>query len=162
MQRFLFILKTCLKDKIFLNGGRADRWEFFSFNIFALVVRLILGVALSVVMSYTVTPDQNSKLASVVNILFVIINFILFIAQYTSTLRRLHDSNRSGRHLMPILAGLLIVLGGVILMNPLMVRAGEILAGVGVIYALVLCFLPGTKGDNDFGAPCPSIPPVTK
>lgn len=161
MQRFLFVLKTCLKDKIFLNGGRADRWEFFSFNIFALVIRLILGVIMTLILKYTVTPEQTSSVASVVNIIFVVINFVLFVAQYTSTLRRLHDTNRSGRHLLPILAGLLIVLGGFILMNPIMVYAGEGVAVAGVLYALVLCFLKGTPGANDFGDPCPSIPPAS-
>lgn len=160
MNRFLFVLKVCLRDKIFLNGGRADRWEFFAFNIFAMLVRVVIGVAVTLLVNYLVSSGQTGTITSALNIVFVVINFILFVAQYTSTLRRLHDTNRSGHHLLPILAGLLIVLGGFILMNPIMVYAGEAVAAVGVLYAFVLCFLPGTPGDNRFGPPCPSIPPA--
>lgn len=163
MNRILFVLKTCLKDKIFLNGGRADRFEFFVFNIIAFLIRLILLFPINYLLMYiTASQGGPGTINQVVSIIFVVINFILFIAQYTSTLRRLHDTNRSGHHLLPILAGLLIILGGVILMNEWIVIGGEILAVVGMVYVIIICCFPGTPGDNRFGSPCPSIPPQTK
>lgn len=161
MNRILFVLKTCLKDKIFLNGGRADRFEFFVFNIFAIIVFFILWIPLQLLLVSLTGENSNSgTFTQVIHILFRVVTFILFIAQYTSTLRRLHDTNRSGHHLLPILAGLLLSLGGVFLMNELLIRAGEIVAGLGLLYIIVLCCFPSTQGDNRFGAPCPSIPSI--
>lgn len=152
MQRFLHIIKLCLKDKIFISGGRADRWEFFVFNIFAILLRVIIFLAQMALAGLAVSPMVNQGLS----MLFVVINFILFISQYTSTIRRLHDTNRTGHHLLPILAGLVSILVGIFTANTMYITIGEIVAVVGMVYVIVLCALPGTKGDNRFGSPVSS------
>lgn len=159
MTRFLFVLKICLREKIFLNGGRGDRFEFFVFNIFAFALFFVLWLPVnSLLTSALVSVDGSDSITQTIHIIFRVLTFILFIAQYTSTLRRLHDTDRSGHHLLPIMAGLLITLGGVIIMNEMIVRAGEVIAGLGLLYVLVLCCLPGSKGSNRFGPPSPSTP----
>lgn len=140
MHTALTAIKVCLKDKIFITSGRAGRAEFWWFTLFALLVRLVL-----LPMNYI----------AALGAIYAIINFIVFIANYTAALRRLHDSNRAGLHFVPLFVGLLLIPAGLFLSLPLAVKAGEAIAGLGMLYVLVLCALPGTKGSNLYGDPCP-------
>jgi uncharacterized membrane protein YhaH (DUF805 family) len=61
---------------------------------------------------------------------------------------RLHDVNMSGKWLLGFMA--FIVLGA-ILKNAMMVGVLSVIFWVGS--AIIYCFVPGTGGDNDYGAP---------
>lgn len=149
MHRFLHVLKTCLKDKIFVSGGRGHRYEFFVFNIFAMLVRGVIYGLQGLVLTLGLTGFA----AQGVSMVFVVLSFILFIAQYTSTLRRLHDTNRTGHHLLPIIIGVFSIFYGIFTANAMIMLVGEVITSVSVLYALILCALPGTKGPNRFGQP---------
>ena len=97
MHNFIQAIKTCIMVKLFITGGRASRPEFWWFTLFAVAVRLV---------TYPLTT------MAYLGIIYSIINFIVFVAQYTALVRRLHDTNRSGLHIAPALAGLLVGLGG--------------------------------------------------
>lgn len=133
-------LRTCLKDKIFLTGGRAGRFEFWVFTLFAVIVRAAL---------------YPLNLVEYLGILYAVVSFILFIAHYTALIRRLHDTNRGTHHVFPALAGVIVILIGFVMAKPLFVHAGEIVAVLGVLYLIVICSLKGTQGDNRYGPPAP-------
>ncbi len=140
MLSFFSAIKVCLKDRLFITGGRAGRAEFWWFTLFAVAVRVALY------------PMNSIHLLAM---FYAVINFIVFIAHYTCMVRRLHDTGRSGLHIGPMLVGLLVLFSGFILSMPLAVTVGEVIAGVGAIYVLVLCCLKGSEGDNIFGSPQP-------
>lgn len=139
MQIWLAI-RTCLKDKIFVTGGRAGRAEFWWFTLFTILVRAAM---------------YPLNLVGYVAIIFSIVSFLLFIGNYTSLTRRLHDTNRSIIHCFPLVVGLLLALVGFFTNVRLAVTVGEVLAGATLIYLLVLCALPGTQGPNKYGEPMP-------
>ena len=140
MHNFIQAIKTCIMVKLFITGGRASRPEFWWFTLFAVAVRLV---------TYPLTT------MAYLGIIYSIINFIVFVAQYTALVRRLHDTNRSGLHIAPALAGLLVGLSGFLIMNQMVAYAGMGIAALGIIYVLVLCAFPGTQGDNQYGSPMP-------
>lgn len=142
MNTFLAVIKYCLKDKLFYAGGRATRTEFWLFTLFAILVRVILFPL-----------NMIEAGAMILGMIYAIINFVVFVAHYTVLVRRLHDTNRSAMHFGPFFVGMLLILAGFFLAVPLSVLVGEVLSCAGIIYALVLCALPGTKGSNDYGDP---------
>lgn len=144
MNTFLAVIKYCLKDKLLFAGGRATRTEFWLFTLFAILVRLIL---------FPLNLIEAG--AMVFGMIYAVINFLVFVAHYTVLVRRLHDTNRSAMHFAPFFVGMLLILAGFFLALPLAITVGEILSCVGIVYALVLCALPGNKDSNDYGAPVP-------
>ena len=113
MQIWLAI-RTCLKDKIFVTGGRSGRAEFWWFTLFTILVRAAM---------------YPLNLVGYVAIIFSIVSFLLFIGNYTSLTRRLHDTNRSIIHCFPLVVGLLLALVGFFTNVRLAVTVGEVLAG---------------------------------
>ena len=67
-------IKTCLKDKLFVTGGRAGRAEFWWFTIFTILVRVAM---------------YPLNLAGYAGIIFAAVSFLLFIGNYTVLTRRL-------------------------------------------------------------------------
>lgn len=139
MQIWLAI-RTCLKDKLFITGGRAGRAEFWWFTLFSLIVRAAM---------------YPLNLVGYFAIIFSVISFLLFIGNYTVLVRRLHDTGRSIIHAFPLIIGLIVGLAGFLMKINLAVTVAEVIVGVSALYLLVLCALPGTKGPNIFGDPMP-------
>lgn len=140
MNMFFQAIKTCLKDKLFITGGRASRAEFWCFIIFAALLRLV---------SHPLTFNHYTT------VLYSIINFIVFLGIYTVTLRRLHDTGRSGLHVAPVLIGLLVIGVGFFMMIPNSLQVGAGISGLGIIYLLVVCTLKGNPNANHYGDPMP-------
>lgn len=140
MNMFFQAIKTCVKDKLFITGGRASRAEFWYFMLFATCLRLV---------SHPLTWNHYTT------VLYSIINFIVFLGIYTVTLRRLHDTDRSGLHVAPVLIGLLIIGVGFFMMIPMSLQVGASVSGAGILYLLALCTLKGTPGANRYGKPMP-------
>ncbi|MCI6864480.1 MAG: DUF805 domain-containing protein [Anaerobiospirillum succiniciproducens] len=140
MYGLISAIKVCLKDKLFITGGRAGRAEFWWFTLFAVAVRVVF------------LPLNTIQY---LGIIYSVINFIVFVGHYTVMVRRLHDTGRSGLHIGPMLVGLLVSFAGFVIVMPLAVTVGEIIAGLGALYVLVLCVLKGDAGDNLFGPPSP-------
>lgn len=145
MHAILAIIKTCLKDKLFLAAGRAGRMEFWGFTLFAILIRIILFPL-----------NMISHGAMLLGMVYAIINFVIFVAHYTALIRRLHDTNRSAVHVAPVFIGLLLIVGAVFSSIPMLVMAGEVLSVGGLIYVLVLAVLPGNKGSNNYGPEAPT------
>ena len=108
-------VKTCLKDKYVKFTGRASRSEFWYFYLFTVICSLVsnsgyfvsdaFGMFLSLAVSIVVCPPIMG-----------------------ATVRRLHDINKSGWH---ILIGIIPILGW--------------------IYMIVILCKKGTYGSNRFG-----------
>ena len=118
MKYFILGLKNWNKFK-----GRANRSEFWYFNLFYLILSIILYYIDISFLGYN-PMDPTS-----IGILQTAYNLALLIPSFSVTFRRLHDINKSGWNLLWMLIPLL-----------------------GAVYIIILNILKGTDGDNKYGA----------
>ena len=102
-------------------SGRASRSEFWWFYLFI----VIIGTILSIIANAT---GANSSSGMGVNILSIIIYVVLVLASLSVSVRRLHDTNKSG---------------WLVLLN--------LLCCIGPIILIVFWVQPSTEGDNSYG-----------
>ena len=97
---FFEAIKTCLK-KYATFSGRASRSEFWYFQLFIIIIIFASSILLN----------------TIVGTLGIYIFFIFYIAilipTYAVACRRLHDINRSGWWLVPILISSIFVIGSI-------------------------------------------------
>ena len=159
---------------VFDATGRARRSEFWWFFLFQVLVsfaaQIGLGiyaigdpaalVALSDKEMMELWLTQNSDLAWIAGYLFAGQLLFLWVPNLTLTIRRLHDTNRSGWFMfMPLVALILSILGMFFFAAGAAVSRGAIAIVIAfaliplaasIWYFVVLC-LPGTHGGNRFG-----------
>ncbi|MAB28444.1 MAG: hypothetical protein CMJ53_04075 [Planctomycetaceae bacterium] len=116
--------------------GRASRTEFWSWWLWNLALFFLASFLLALVTSDSLgatAPGQQSSPPIAGMALYVIGNLYILLSLLPSigvSIRRLHDQDRSGWW---ILLNFICALGGIIL--------------------LVIQTMPGTEGENRFGAP---------
>jgi len=157
-------------------SGRSRRLEYWMFTLGVWVLSTILNsVFFAFGMSFIAPVDAAamnpeelvSTMMTTMEPYFIVMGLIslaLFIPTIAVTVRRLHDTNRSGWWiLMPwgalLLSFMSVILGGMLAaITPALVIVGIILAIVmelaalaGFIVLLVFMFLEGTRGPNRFG-----------
>lgn len=129
-------------------SGRANRAEFWFFNLF-----LIAGNALIVMLAAS---------RPTLDFIGTVWSFVVLLPSLSVSVRRMHDTDRSGAYiLIGFLGSVLIAFGVVLLLLNFMskdVAAGVlgsfILVIVGMtlmVWQFVLYCLPGTPGPNRFG-----------
>ena len=116
------IIKSVLVDKYASISGRANRTEFWVWQLFNLVLNIVLGV-LSLALS-----SIGEGAVYVGGVLSVIVALALIIPNICVAVRRLHDTGRGGGWWFIIFVPL-----------------------VGAIWFLVLMLLPGESQSNRFG-----------
>ena len=116
------IIKSVLVDKYASISGRANRTEFWVWQLFNLVLNIVLGV-LSLALS-----SIGEGAVYVGGVLSVIVALALIIPNICVAVRRLHDTGRGGGWWFIIFVPL-----------------------VGAIWFLVLMRLPGESQSNRFG-----------
>lgn len=129
-------LRACFTTK-----GRAQRKEFWIIEGISLIYSLLLGlVVLFVVSSKQATSASKSTL-----ILVTVLGLVFFIASLYVWIRRLHDLNRSGWWLSPIVGKIACKFLGFSLFSVLMDLAC-------LAWFIVLGSVDGTPGENDYGS----------
>ncbi|WP_293992302.1 DUF805 domain-containing protein [Sphingomonas sp.] len=152
-------------------AGRSQRqeiWWYFVGYILLWVVILAaiaaVGLSASGRMPYAVSSISGIDLGAVILSLstFGLVLFFLWLGLLLPTLavqvRRLHDLDRSGWWIMlswgPYLLSFLVGTLGAISQSGLLILIGSYLSGLSwLLFAvlLVIYFLPGIKGENDYG-----------
>jgi uncharacterized membrane protein YhaH (DUF805 family) len=122
---FLEAVTTCLTDKYFKSSGRAQLPEFWWFALFSFI---LFGLAAAL--------DNLADPSKGATILSIAIKLLLTLPYIAVTIRRLHDTNKSGWYYFVVLIPL-----------------------AGFIILLYFCALKGTVGPNRFG-PDPLNPEV--
>ncbi|MBP7704463.1 MAG: DUF805 domain-containing protein [Caulobacter sp.] len=107
--------------------GRARRSEYWLFYLFQIIVYVILMVLIGVTGGFN-DPEGAGMFGSVFGILYILFALGLLVPNLAVTVRRLHDTDRSGWW---IFISLVPFIGG--------------------IWLLVLTVLDGTPGTNKFG-----------
>lgn len=98
-----------------------EYWTFTLLNIFFVFALIFIGSFAKLL--------NNINIGSVTMIISFAFTFILFIPSLAVTVRRLHDTNKSGMTIFVVLTPF-----------------------VGAIWLLVLLCQDGTKGDNNYGS----------
>ncbi|MEQ9488247.1 MAG: DUF805 domain-containing protein [Alphaproteobacteria bacterium] len=110
----------CITKKYATFTGRARRKEYWLFALLYFIVNLVFAVIGGSL--YSASSLQALNTVSIVIVL------VLFLPSLAVTVRRLHDTDRSGWW---VLISLIPV--------------------IGTIWLLVLLVLPGTRGSNNYG-----------
>lgn len=108
---FADAIRICVKEKYAHFEGRATRSEYWYFYLFVLITSVICQTA-ATVMSF-VSEDAAMKIWS----LYIIFGLAIFLPQLGVTIRRLHDTGKSGRYLLIVLipiAGIFIFIAQLI------------------------------------------------
>jgi uncharacterized membrane protein YhaH (DUF805 family) len=148
-------------------SGRSRRMEYWMFQLFMLLVYVALMVLMMVLGGGALMAggDPNAMMAAggaamIVFALYGLFALAMFIPSLAVSVRRLHDTNRSGWWILAPLSGYVILLIGTVMAagNPDNPGLGGILAMVGMIAVIVLgltllvfMFLEGTRGPNNYG-----------
>lgn len=150
-------------------SGRSRRMEFWMWQVFQLLVYVAFTILMMLLGGgmMMLTPGDPSALVAgggvilLLGGLYLVYILAVFIPSLAVSVRRLHDTNRSGWWLLAPLAPYVLVIlgGGMALSSPDSPGGGGALmllgiAGVAILglMLLVFYFLEGTKGPNRFGA----------
>jgi uncharacterized membrane protein YhaH (DUF805 family) len=150
-------------------SGRSRRMEYWMFQLFMFLVYMAMVVLMMVVgggaMMMMASGDPSGPLAAggavvVIFGLYLVFALAMFIPALAVTVRRLHDTNRSGWWILAPISGYVIMaIGGVMAAaSPDNPGLGGVLAVVGMVAVLglaltllVFMFLEGTRGPNNYG-----------
>ena len=102
---FFEAIKTCFK-KYATFSGRASRSEFWYFQLFIAIFFFTYPVLL-----FTIVP--NELIITLGGFIYIISYIAILIPTYAVACRRLHDINRSGWWLVPILITSAFVIGSI-------------------------------------------------
>lgn len=128
MMSFFEAVRTCMVEKYFRFSGRATRAEYWWFELFIFVVSMV-ATTIMMIGALLVVADPD-HMAIWFGILFfgLLINLSFVIPNITVTVRRLHDTGRSGWWYLV-----------------------NFIPYVGWIPLLVFCCLRSEIGENEYG-----------
>jgi uncharacterized membrane protein YhaH (DUF805 family) len=147
-------VSTCLRKYVGFSG-RARRSEFWWFVLFGFLVGIAASFVDGLIGSHPLTPGGSGPVASLASI-------ALFLPQLAVTVRRLHDTNRSGLWLLGFYAFFVVVvvvavmslfsgavqIGGA---SPVLAIACFAILLAALIWYIVIMCQKGTEGTNRFG-----------
>lgn len=108
--------------KTFSWNGRASRKEFWMFNLITLILYIACFIALLV-------NENNELIFGIFSLILLLLIILTFIQSFTLSIRRLHDTNKSGWWLLI-----------------------QLIPYIGSFILFIFYCLKGNKGDNSFGA----------
>jgi uncharacterized membrane protein YhaH (DUF805 family) len=149
-------------------SGRSRRMEYWMFQLFMFLVYLALIVLMMAVGGGALmmaASDPSAALAAggaamIIFVLYILFALAMFIPALAVTVRRLHDTNRSGKWVLAFVGAYALVLVGGFMAasSPDNPGIGGIISLVGslavlglALVLLVFMFLEGTRGPNNYG-----------
>ncbi|HEX6377225.1 MAG TPA: DUF805 domain-containing protein [Allosphingosinicella sp.] len=148
-------------------SGRSRRMEYWMFQLFMFLVYIALMLLMMILGGGALMSGGDpgaiaaaGGAAMIVLALYGLFALAMFIPSLAVTVRRLHDTNRSGWWILAPLAGYVVMaVGGAMAAgSPDNPGLGGILAMVGLVAViglgitlLVFMFLEGTRGPNKYG-----------
>jgi uncharacterized membrane protein YhaH (DUF805 family) len=152
-------------------SGRSRRTEFWMWILFQFLIAIAFVILLMMLGGAALTaatdPTQMMAVGGVAVILYLIyllVSLAFFIPSLAVTVRRLHDTNRSGWWIMLFWGPYLLMLVSPFVIASSAATGGDGMAGgalalvasiglvVGGLTLLVFMFLEGTRGPNQYGA----------
>ena len=153
-------------------SGRSRRTEFWMWVLFQILIAIAFGFLFMILvggaaLTAATDPAQMMAFGGIALLLYLIyalIGLAFFIPSLAVTVRRLHDTNRSGWWIMLFWGPYLLMLVSPFIFMSSAAAGGDGAAGgammlvatlawfVGGITLLVFMFLEGTRGPNKYGA----------
>lgn len=155
-------------------SGRSRRMEFWMWTLFQVLLAFAVMVVLLMLVGGAAMSGDPTQLmavggaALVLYLLYLLAALIFFIPNLAVTVRRLHDTNRSGWWVMLFWGPYLLMIVASVILSASATSGvpaeGTLMAGglvslvsmlallVGSLVLLVFMFLEGTRGPNRFGA----------
>lgn len=151
-------------------SGRSRRMEFWMWKLFTILVAMVVWILIMGMIGGAAFGGGDPQAiaaagggAMIVMMLYALFALATFIPDLAVTVRRLHDTDRSGwwilAPLVPYVVALVAAIGGAATGDQNGLAAGGIIAGIAMLAALVLgivllvfMFLEGTRGPNRFGS----------
>jgi uncharacterized membrane protein YhaH (DUF805 family) len=140
-------------------SGRSRRMEYWMFFVFQFLIGLVfqfllLAVGGSGVMMAGGDPTAVAATGGaimIVLLLMLVVQLALLIPSLAVTVRRLHDTNRSGWWILGPVAGYVLAFAGAGMESNAVSLIGLlVILGLGITL-LVFMFLDGTPGPNRYG-----------
>ncbi|MGO4482317.1 DUF805 domain-containing protein [Rhizobium pisi] len=128
---FTEAVRTVLTKKYATFSGRASRSEYWWFQLFYVLIAIILAILAALSGAFSINQDESSPLIFI----FGAIGGLLALAIVSLQVRRFHDRNMSGWWYLAVI---------ILSMVPFIGRA------TGIALA-VLSTMKGTEGPNKFG-----------
>ena len=145
--KFTEATKTCLK-KYFQMSGRASRSEYWWFLLAIVIATVIAALMDLMLFDASKNIDGSGPIEGIVGLVLIIPNF-------TASIRRLHDTNRSGWYLLAPLAGLMFAIFVGKMIGPTLGQGGPIIVGIIMILSFLLPIWwqtrPSDPNPNKFG-----------
>ena len=152
-------------------SGRSRRMEYWMYTLGVVIMYVIFGVIAGVIVGGAAgfaSSGGGGRLAGgmmgmfaslgLLGIILAVIWLALLIPSIAVTIRRLHDTNRSGFWILayfgPYVLGYILAIAGAAAQSTPLIMLGGACSILGFVMALVLLvfmFLPGTAGSNRFG-----------
>ena len=123
---FIEAVRVCLSEKYFTISGRASRSEYWWFTLAGGLFAFIWG--LSIAFAILLVDQISGTLYAMLMLFFVMAMLALIVPSITVSIRRLHDTGRSGWWYFV-----------------------TFLPYVGSIILLVFTLLPSEEGENEYG-----------
>lgn len=98
MMSFRESISTCLLEKVVTLSGRASRSEYWWYALFTSIVEpLIYGGFMGVVyMTQLIEDGVLKSILAIVLVLLILCQILILCSSVCATVRRLHDSGKSG------------------------------------------------------------------
>lgn len=128
MMSFVDSVRLCLSDNYFKFSGRASRSEFWWFYLASVLVLMVCAVGEGVVLA--LYKEEGGMIYLLLLLLLVMAMLALVIPSIAVSVRRLHDTGRSGWW---YLLNFVPYIGGIVL--------------------FVFFLLPSELDENEYGAP---------
>jgi uncharacterized membrane protein YhaH (DUF805 family) len=147
-------------------SGRSRRMEYWMFQLFMFLVYMAMMVLMMVLGGGAMMSggDPSAMMAAggaalIIGGFYMLFALAMFIPALAVSVRRLHDTNRSGWWILAPLSGYVIMLIGAMTAGTGdNAGIGGILAMIGMVMViglgitlLVFMFLEGTRGPNQYG-----------
>jgi uncharacterized membrane protein YhaH (DUF805 family) len=148
-------------------SGRSRRMEYWMFFLFQILLGVAFWVLLAIVGGGALMsggdPTALAAAGGAVMIIFALyglVSLALLVPSLAVTVRRLHDTNRSGKWVLALVGAYVLMLVGTMMAaaspdNPGLGGIVVMVAGIAVLILalvmLVFMFLEGTRGPNNYG-----------
>lgn len=140
-------------------SGRSRRMEYWMWVVFQFLLSIVFFVLMFAVGGAAILAAGNDPTAAVaaggaivvIYLLALLVSLALFIPGLAVTVRRLHDTNRTGWWILAPLAGYILAFLGAGLESTAISLVGLLAVFAGGVTLLVFMFLDGTPGPNQYG-----------
>jgi len=125
-------------------SGRSRRKEYWMFTLFLIIVGVVVGMI-------EAATGMAQMIGGVYGPLSAILGLATLVPSLAVSVRRLHDTGRSGWWLLAVVAAYAVMGVGLAMASTAIIMVGTVIVLVAAITLFVFMVLNGTPGANQYG-----------